>query len=329
MLNKSNELKQIIKPIKKDIIIFEKEFKKSMSSDIKLINLIGKYIARHKGKFFRPILTILSSRLCGTPSKNTYRAAAMFELLHIATLAHDDVVDGAKKRRGFLSLNSVWKNKLSILMGDFILSRTLINMVRLKNFTALELIASTAEKLAAGEILQIEKSITRSMNEKIYYEMIYQKTASLISACCELGAITSSENEKDRNSMREYGKNLGLAFQIKDDLFDILGTEEQTGKDMAADVKKNMITLPLIYAKKNLSNIEQRELKRLLNTKNKTYNDITKIKEIVQTIGGFDHAKRKISKYSEKAIESISDYPESLYKKSMIELVEFNISRKK
>ena len=329
MLNKFNELNQIVKPIKKDMAVFEKEFKKSISSDINLINLIGKYITRHKGKFFRPILTILSSRLCGKPSQNTYRAAAMFELLHIATLAHDDVVDDAKKRRGFFSLNRVWKNKLSILMGDFILSRTLINMVRLKDFIALELIASTAEKLAAGEILQIEKSITRSMNEKIYYEMIYQKTASLISACCELGAITTSGNQDDRKALREYGKNLGLAFQIKDDLFDILGTEEQTGKDMAADVKKNMITLPLIYAKKNLSNIELRSLKRLLNIKNKTNNDIKKIKEIVENIGGFEHAKNKISKYSEKAIESISNYPDSLYKKSMVELVEFNISRKK
>ena len=167
MILKQKKLHRITKCINEDLSIFELELKKAMSSDVKLINLIGRYILRHKGKFFRPILTLLSSRLCGTPSQNTYRAAAMLELLHIATLAHDDVVDDAEKRRGFFSINRVWKNKIAILMGDFILSKTLINMVKLNDYEALQLIAETAEKLAAGEILQIEKSITRSMDEEI------------------------------------------------------------------------------------------------------------------------------------------------------------------
>ena len=235
-------LKHITDPIFDDIKLFEEEFRNALRSEVRLINLIGKYIIRHKGKHIRPVLTILASRVCGQPTLNSYRAAAMIELLHIATLIHDDVVDGAEKRRGFPSINQVWKNKIAVLMGDFILSKTLINMVGLKDFSALQLIADTAEKLAAGEILQIEKSLTRSMTEDVYFDMIYQKTASLISTSCELGAITSTGKDADRTAMLTYGTKLGMAFQVKDDLFDLLGSEQQTGKDIAADVKRNMLT---------------------------------------------------------------------------------------
>ena len=246
-----NSLKRITRPIFDDIKLFEEEFKNALHSEVRLINMIGKYIIHHKGKHIRPILTILSSRVCGQPTLNSYRAAAMIELLHIATLIHDDVVDEAEKRRGFPSINRVWKNKIAVLMGDFILSKTLINMVRLKDFAALQLIADTAEKLAAGEILQIEKSLTRSMTEEVYYDMIYQKTASLISTCCELGAITSTGKDKDRLAMINYGTKLGMAFQVKDDLFDILGNEKTTGKksinnfgkpsDLMADYISNIL----------------------------------------------------------------------------------------
>ena len=181
MRSDKKSLKRITRPIFDDIKLFEEEFKSALHSEVRLINMIGRYIIHHKGKLIRPILTILSSRVCGQPSLNSYKAAAMIELLHIATLIHDDVVDEAEKRRGFPSINRVWKNKIAVLMGDFILSKTLINMVGLKDFAALQLIADTAEKLAAGEILQIEKSLTRSMTEDVYYEMIYQKTASLVS----------------------------------------------------------------------------------------------------------------------------------------------------
>ena len=232
------KLKYITEPIFDDIKLFEKEFRNALRSEVRMINMIGKYILRHKGKHIRPILTILSSRLCGQPTLNSYRAAAMIELLHVAPLIHDDVVDDANQRRGFPSINRMWKNKVAVLMGDFIFSKTLINMIGLKDFSALELIASTAEKLAAGEILQIEKSLTKSMNEQSYYDMIYQKTASLISTSCELGAITSSGKDKDREAMVTYGTKLGMAFQVKDDLFDILGNEKDTGKDMGADVKR-------------------------------------------------------------------------------------------
>ena len=321
------KLKYITEPIFDDIKLFEKEFRNALRSEVRMINMIGKYILRHKGKHIRPILTILSSRLCGQPTLNSYKAAAMIELLHVATLIHDDVVDDANQRRGFPSINRMWKNKVAVLMGDFIFSKTLINMIGLKDFSALELIASTAEKLAAGEILQIEKSLTKSMNEKSYYDMIYQKTASLVSTSCELGAITSSGKDKDREAMINYGTKLGMAFQVKDDLFDILGHEKDTGKDMGADVKKNLVTLPLIHAYDKASKVETIKLNRILSSKKKTRFDLDHLKEIVDRVGGFNYAKGKIIEFNEQALEAISPYPNSPYKQSMIDLIAFNMQR--
>ena len=321
------KLKYITEPIFDDIRLFEKEFRNALRSEVRMINMIGKYILRHKGKHIRPILTILSSRLCGQPTLNSYKAAAMIELLHVATLIHDDVVDDANQRRGFPSINRMWKNKVAVLMGDFIFSKTLINMIGLKDFSALELIASTAEKLAAGEILQIEKSLTKSMNEQSYYDMIYQKTASLISTSCELGAITSSGKDKDREAMVTYGTKLGMAFQVKDDLFDILGNEKDTGKDMGADVKKNLVTLPLIHAYDQASKIEIRKLNKILSSKKKTRFDLDHLKEIVDRVGGCNYAKEKIVEFNEQALDALSPYPNSPYKQSMVDLIAFNMQR--
>ena len=328
MKSDKKSLQRITRPILDDIKLFEVEFKNALKSDVTLINMIGRYIIFRKGKFIRPILTILASRVCGEPSLNSYRAAAMIELLHIATLIHDDVVDEAEKRRGFPSINRVWKNKIAVLMGDFILSKTLINMVGLKDFAALQLIANTSEKLAAGEILQIEKSLSGSMTEDVYYDMIYQKTASLISTCCELGAITSSGKDKDRMAMINYGTKLGMAFQIKDDLFDILGNENSTGKKIGADVKRNMITLPLIYAYQKINKSENRKIKSILSQKKKTKTDLNDLKEIIDRVGGFSYALQKISEFNDQAINALSLYPDSPYKKSMVDLVSFNTQRK-
>ena len=195
-----NELETIKAPIKEDLRYFETEFKQALNSDVKLINSISGFLVKNRGKGIRPILTLLCARLCDTPSKYSYKAAAMMELLHVATLIHDDIVDDAKMRRGKPSIKQVWKNKISVLMGDFILSKALINMVNLKNFDALDLISQTAEKLSAGEIMQIEKSLTRNMPKEVYYDMINQKTASLIAASCELGAITTTNDKSDRRS---------------------------------------------------------------------------------------------------------------------------------
>ena len=322
-------LKQITQPIIEDVKIFQKEFENALNSEVRLINTISKYMIKNKGKNIRPILTILSARLCGEPTINSYRAAAMMELLHIATLIHDDVVDDATLRRGRPSINRVWKNKISVLMGDFILSKALINMIGLKDFDALEQISSTAEKLSAGEILQIEKSITRSMTEDVYFEMISQKTASLIATSCELGAITTTKKEKDRQATFSFGENLGMAFQIKDDLFDLLGNENDTGKNNGGDVKRNMATLPLIFSKNNMSRPAYKKLKKLLDVKKKSRSVISQIVQIIEETGGVDYARKKLDEYSQKAIESILPYPDTPIRQSMLDLVDFNASRVK
>ena len=320
-------LDKIIIPIAGDLLQYEKEFKAALDSEVKLINSVSNYLIKNKGKSFRPILTLLCSRLCGQPTINTYKAAAMMELLHVATLIHDDIVDDAKTRRGKPSIKQIWKNKISVLMGDYILSKALINMVSLKDFEALDLISKTAEKLSAGEILQMEKSITRNMTKNIYYDMINQKTASLISSSCELGAITTSKSDIDRKATSEYGKNLGMAFQIKDDLFDFLGSEFQTGKESGGDVKKNMLTLPLIYSIESTSRKERNRLKAIIRKKKKSSETIMEIKEIIEKSGGFNYANKKLDEFSSNAIDSISSYNDGEIKNSLIELVHFNKNR--
>ena len=327
MKKELKSLQHITEPIFDDIKLFEEEFRNALRSEVRLINIIGKYILRHKGKHIRPVLTILASRVCGQPTLNSYRAAALIEMLHIATLIHDDVVDEAEKRRGFLPINRIWKNKIAVLMGDFMLSKALINMVGLRDFSALQLIADTAEKLSAGEILQIEKSLTKSMTKKVYYEMIYQKTASLVSSSCELGAITSTGQERDRKAMMTYGTKLGMAFQVKDDLFDLLGNEKQTGKDMGADVKRNILTLPLIHCYETLSKSETRQIKKILSQKRKSIRDLNDLKEMVHSAGGFNFAEQKIEEFNHQALDAIAPYPDSPYKQSMVDLISFNAQR--
>ena len=327
--NKTINLENITSPILDDLILFQEEFEKAIKSEVRLIDSISKIMIRNRGKNIRPILTILTARLCGEPSMGSYRAAAMMELLHLATLIHDDVVDDATLRRGKPSINMIWRNKLSVLMGDFLLSKALINMIGLRDFDALEQISSTAEKLSAGEILQIEKSFSKSMDEATYFEMIKQKTASLIATSCELGAITSTKNKSDREATRKFGQNFGIAFQIKDDIFDLLGNEKETGKNGGGDVKKNMITLPLIFAKSNMSVIEKYHLSSLMRKKKKNKKIINQICELVTQAGGIDYAKKKIDEFSEIAINSISLYPDSPVKKSLNDLVSFNVFRTK
>ena len=322
-------LKQITAPILDDIKIFQQEFENALKSEVRLINSITKYMIRNRGKNIRPILTILSARLCGEPTLNSYRAAAMMELLHIATLIHDDVVDDATMRRGIPSINQVWKNKISVLMGDFILSKALINMIGIKDFDALEQISKTAEKLSAGEILQIEKSITKSMTEDVYFDIINQKTASLIATSCELGAITTSKTDQDRKATFNFGQNLGMAFQIKDDLFDLLGKESDTGKNSGGDVKRNLMTLPLIYSYSHMTKSENRQLKKLLGVKKKTRRILTDIRGMIVDSGGFEYSRKKLDDFSNNALDAISFYPDSHIKQSLSDLVAFNTLRVK
>jgi len=322
-------LKNISASIKNDLSQFDIEFNSALQSDVKLINTVSKYIIQRRGKRFRPILTILSAHICGKPTGNTYRAAAVMELLHIATLIHDDIVDDAEYRRGWPSLNRVWKNKISLLMGDYVLSKSLIYMVKMKNFKVLDSIGRTAEDLSSGELLQIEKSINKRMDEKVYYQMIEKKTASLIATACELGAITTSEDEADHEALKEFGTNLGIAFQIKDDLFDLLGEQSETGKDLAQDVISNLITLPIVHCMNTTDKQSVRRIKHLLRKVKKNKQVTKELKNIIELNGGFDYAKEKIKEFSKKALDAIERYPDTIYKQKLVELVNYNGNRKK
>jgi octaprenyl-diphosphate synthase len=265
--------------------------------------------------------------MTGTPTLNSYKAAAMVEFLHVATLMHDDVVDDAKLRRGFPTINRVWKNKASIIMGDFLLSKVLTNLIGLRNFDALDLISVTAGRLSTGEMLQIEKSYRKNMKEKVYYKMIKDKTASLIGTSCELGAITSSGKGNHKEKLRNYGENFGIAFQIKDDLFDILGSSKDTGKDVNLDVSRNMMTLPVIYTlERNITSVERKHIRKTMKNGARK-KDIRIMTEIVDSHGGFDYARDQINNYSDRAIEALAEFPDSPYKHSLVDLTAYNANR--
>ncbi len=320
-------LKEITKVIKKDIRLFEKEFDDALSSKVKLIQTVSRFLINQKGKRIRPVLTILAARVCGEPTPNSYKAAAMIELLHIATLIHDDVVDGAVKRRGWFSINRIWGNKLAVLMGDYVLSKSLIYMIKIKDFDVLNLISRTAELMSAGEILQLDHRFKKHPSEDVYFDLIRQKTASLIASGCELGAMTTSKSKEDCDSMQTYGYNLGIAYQIRDDLFDLLGNESFTGKDKGIDVKKNTLTLPMIHSLHSLPNKESRRLLKLVKIKYKPKDTLKEIIQLIEKGNGFNYARKKIDHFTQTAVESLSQYPDSVYKESMINLARFNETR--
>ncbi|MBH31634.1 MAG: polyprenyl synthetase [Candidatus Marinimicrobia bacterium] len=326
-MTETTELKRIIEPILDDLKVFQDEFELALKSEVRLINVIARYLLNHKGKAIRPILTILTARVSGGPTVNSYKAAAMVELLHLATLMHDDVVDEAKRRRGFPTIHKIWKNKTAIIMGDFILSQVLTNLIRLRDFEALDLISDTAKRLSSGEMLQIESSFKKSMSEETYFKMVQDKTASLISTCCELGVITTSKDDTHQSAAKDYGEKLGVAFQIKDDLFDILGASQDTGKDANKDVTKNMITLPIIHTLSSpLSRVERRQMKKTLSNGARG-SDIARLKNIVSDHGGFDYTKKKLQEFSDQAIGALAPFPDSPYKRSMVDLCLYNVQR--
>lgn len=321
------ELQKIVTaPIRKNLIRFEEVYRESLHSDVKLINTIIRYISRKKGKQLRPRLCLLSAGLCGEPNENTYRAAALIEMIHVATLIHDDVVDDANLRRGWPSINRVWKNKLSILVGDFMFSKALSNMIHLKDFDALEILSSTAERLSQGEIQQIEKAIKKNMTEEIYYQMVSDKTASLFSAACKLGVMTVTEDNDKREALANFGEKFGLVFQIKDDLLDITGNVEGLGKPAGFDLKKNILTLPLIYLFENLPPSKAKVVKRQLNNHVKK-SEIRKIRKLIEKHGGIQFAENQIDRVSEEAQDELNIFPDSVYKNSLLAALKFNSHR--
>jgi len=316
----------VTSPIRENLIRFEAVYRESLHSDIKLINTIIRYISRKKGKQLRPRLCLLSARLCGEPTENTYRVAALIEMIHVATLIHDDVVDDANLRRGWPSINRVWKNKLSILVGDFMFSKALTNMIHLKDFDALDILSSTAERLSQGEIQQIEKAIKKNMTEKIYYQMVSDKTASLFSAACKLGVMTVTEDNDKREALAKFGEKFGLVFQIKDDLLDITGNVEGLGKPAGFDLKKNILTLPLIYLFENLPASEAKVVKRQLNNHVKK-SEIREIRKLIEKHGGIQFAENQIDRLAKEAQDELNIFSDSVYKDSLLAALKFNSHR--
>ncbi|MCH9006901.1 polyprenyl synthetase family protein [candidate division KSB1 bacterium] len=323
-------LKEICKPIKRDLEDYEQEFKRILKSNVFLIDKVIQYIIANKGKRLRPILVILTSRLHNgngaVLEKRNLKAAAIMELLHTATLVHDDVVDGSNQRRGVPSVNSIWKNKVSVLMGDYLFSKALLAMLSLKSMRAYQIISETAERMAQGELLGVERRKDYWMEEEVYFRLIGDKTASLLAAACQLGAVSSSDDEEDIVAMKDFGENLGLAFQIRDDLLDILGKEKKTGKPLGNDIRDNKVTLPLIFALRQAKRGEARRIIRMMK-RNAKRREIQEIVSFVEYHGGIDYAMKKANGYLELAEKSLERYPDTPYKDSLTKLVSFVTTR--
>lgn len=321
-------LDDLLRPIQAELNSFQHYFENSLKSHVFLINQVMKYVIAQKGKKMRPMLLLLSAKLSGDCTEQTYSAATLVEVLHTATLVHDDVVDEAETRRGLPSINSIWRNKVSVLIGDYLFSKALVKMVALKHPEMLELLAHTADKLVTGEIDQIDRARSDTMTEDAYYAMIEDKTASLLATGCKLGAMTTSNDEKVWDALYEYGRNFGIAFQIKDDLFDFEGRASSVGKPIGLDVKHNMVTLPIIHALQQCGKSEQREFKRML--KRGTDKVIQQnVLEFINRYGGLEYTKQRLQDYSDKAKASLEGFPDSPIKYSMIQFIDFNIQREK
>ena len=319
-------LNKISKPIESNLEKFDSHFTESLGSDVKTINTIVNYLVRKKGKRLRPRLSLLSAKICGGINLKTYKVASLLEILHVATLVHDDVVDDSDLRRGWPSVGRLWKNKLSILVGDYLFSKALTNMAEIDSMDSVQILANLASRLSQGEILQIEKALSKNINEEIYFKMISDKTASLFSASCKLGAITATEDQKKIKALSQFGEFLGQAFQIKDDLFDIVGNIGNTGKPSGYDLKKNMLTLPLIHVLDSKSNLEKKIFKlnlKMMLRKNK----FNKIKEVIINEGGIEYAESKLLEVSKRARQELEIFKDSELKEALITVLEFNLTR--
>ena len=322
-------ISQIKLPVEKEMELFEKKFFESMSSKVALLNRITHYIVNRKGKQMRPMFVFLVAKMVseGQVNERTYRGAAVIELIHTATLVHDDVVDDSNRRRGFYSINALWKNKIAVLVGDYLLSKGLLLSIDNNDFDLLKIISIAVKEMSEGELLQIEKARRLDITEAVYYDIIRQKTATLIAACCSLGAASVKPESLEIAKMRRFGELIGMAFQIKDDLFDY--GEEQIGKPTGIDIKEQKMTLPLIYV---LNNSTTKEKKWIINSIKRHNKDKKRVKEVIALVksnGGLDYAVTKMKEYQKEALSILNDYPESTYKDSLILMVNYVIERKK
>lgn len=321
-------LKDIQQPVRLEMEEFEGRFRSSMRSEVALLDKITHYIVKRKGKQMRPMFVFLTAKMLAGTNDQTYRAATLIELLHTATLVHDDVVDDADKRRGFFSINALWKNKVAVLVGDYLLSRGLLLAVKHKDYHLLEITSNAVQEMSEGELLQMEKARKLDITEEVYFNIIRQKTASLIASCCASGAASVTEDKAVIEQMRLFGETVGVAFQIRDDLFDY-GSSKDIGKPTGIDIKEKKMTLPLIYA---LSNSDRSEKRFIINTiKNHNTNDerVGKVIEMVRQKGGIEYTENRMKEYQQRALAMLEAYPENEARNSLVDLVNFVIDRTK
>ena len=324
----ASKLDIIKAPIAGEMIEFESWFKDSMKSRVALLDKIMHYIIKRKGKQLRPMFVFLSARLFDQTRDATYIAASLIELLHTATLVHDDVVDDAHRRRGFFSINALWKNKIAVLVGDYLLSRGLLLAVDKGQFDLLRLVSNAVREMSEGELLQMEKARRLDIEEDVYYDIIRKKTATLIAACCACGAASVGRDEETVGKMKEFGELVGMAFQIKDDLFDY-GTDENIGKPTGIDIREKKMTLPLIYALNNSSYLEKRKLINIVKNHN---TDRKKVKEAIAMVvekGGISYATERMNEFRDRALELLHTFEDNEARNSLEVLVNYTIERKK
>jgi len=320
-------LSKISHPIESELDTFNEIFKKSIRSKVGLVDLVAKYIIRQKGKKVRPLLVLLSAKIIGEVNERSYRGAVLVELLHTATLVHDDVVDNANKRRGVWSINALFKNKVAVLMGDYLLSRGLMIAVDGKDFDFLGVITNTVKRMSEGELLQIQKTRKLDIDEETYFRVISDKTASLLETCCEIGALSATDNPEYHQAMKQFGQSIGMAFQIRDDILDYEGTLKMMGKPVGGDIKEKKITLPLIYSLNQVSKREAAHIRKLIKNGNKN-DDVKEVINFVRKNGGIDYALDTAKSYSNKAKEALKILPDSQSKVALEALVDFVIDRK-
>jgi octaprenyl-diphosphate synthase len=322
-----NKLLDIQKPIHAEMRVFEKKFQDSMRSKAPLLDRIMSFIVRRKGKQMRPMFVLLMARLCGEIQESTYRGASLIELLHTATLVHDDVVDDAEYRRGFFSINALWKNKIAVLVGDYLLSKGLLLAVENKDFGLLEIVSKAVKEMSEGELLQVEKARKLDISEEIYFEIIRQKTATLISSCCEVGAYSTGASPENLKQAAFFGEKVGLAFQIKDDLFDY-GSEE-IGKPRGIDIQEKKLTLPLIHSLNQSSWMEKRKVIKWVKGANRNRENIHRVIAFVREKGGIDYSKKVMDRFKNEALDILMGFPENECREALKALVEFTIERKR
>ncbi len=322
----SQSLNQIKEPIAKVMDEFERKFRNSMKSSVPLLDRITYYIVKRKGKQMRPMFVFLSAGLCGNLNETSHRAATLIELLHTATLVHDDVVDESNERRGFFSLNALWKNKIAVLVGDYLLSKGLLLSVEHKDFDLLRIVSEAVKVMSEGELMQIEKARRLDISEEIYFEIIRQKTASLIASCCAGGASSAGAPESTVKLMHQFGEAIGIAFQIKDDLFDY-GPGGIIGKPTGIDIKESKMTLPLIYALAKASYPDKKKIVNIIKNHNTEDKKVKEVIAFVKASGGIEYAETKMNEYKEKAFVLLDEFQDSQYKTSLKELVRFTTER--